>query len=305
MFWKKLFSDYFSFTRKDRVGILAIVILVALAYLLPVFFHTQSTPVKYSLLLPADTIQSAAPDEYSNERPTFSKQGYKEALPELFFFDPNTISTEGWTKLGLRPKTIATIEKYRNKGGHFYKPEDLQKIWGLPPQFWERVKGHIRIAGKNVTINPTQSYPGSEVRNDFKKPRSIAAININEADSASFESLPGIGAKLASRIVAFRDKLGGFHSIAQIAEIYGLKDSTLQAILPFLQISGDVQKLSINKVSKDVLKDHPYFRWKLANAVVSYREQHGPFKNFEELKKITLVTDSIYRKLLPYVLIEN
>ncbi|MEI9908826.1 MAG: hypothetical protein WDO71_03640 [Bacteroidota bacterium] len=39
----------------------------------------------------------------------------------LFHFDPNTIDEEGWKKLGLKEKTIHTIQNYLRKGGHFYK----------------------------------------------------------------------------------------------------------------------------------------------------------------------------------------
>ena len=48
-----------------------------------------------------------------------------------FYFDPNTLSKDGWQKLGIRDKTIKTIQNYLSKGGHFRKPEDLQRVYGL------------------------------------------------------------------------------------------------------------------------------------------------------------------------------
>ena len=48
---------------------------------------------------------------------------------ELFTFNPNTLETEGWRKLGLSERQAKTIMNYRSKGGRFYKKEDLKKIY--------------------------------------------------------------------------------------------------------------------------------------------------------------------------------
>ena len=64
---------------------------------------------------------------------------------ELFYFDPNTIIVSEWKRLGLKDKTIKTIENYRSKGGRFYKPEDLKRIYGLHNDEYERLKPYIKI----------------------------------------------------------------------------------------------------------------------------------------------------------------
>ena len=131
------------------------------------------------------------------------------------------------------------------------------------------------------------------------------AIDINNADLDGFVSLPGIGEKLGTRIINFRDKLGGFHSVTQVAETYGLPDSTYQKIqsLLLLQDSG-IKKISINNATKDELKMHPYIKWKIANAIVEYRDQQGPFKSLEELKKIILLDNETFIKIKPYLMID-
>jgi DNA uptake protein ComE-like DNA-binding protein len=64
---------------------------------------------------------------------------------ELFYIDPNTITGSQWKILELRDKTIKTIENYRSKGGHFYKPGDLQRIYGLHDDEYERLRPYIKI----------------------------------------------------------------------------------------------------------------------------------------------------------------
>ena len=101
-------------------------------------------------------------------------------------------------------------------------------------------------------------------------------VDVNTADTTAFVALPGIGSKLALRIVNFRDKLGGFYSVDQIAEIYGLPDSSFQRIKHLLKLDNpSIKKININTASKDEMKLHPYFKWNLANAIVEYRNQHG------------------------------
>jgi competence protein ComEA len=73
----------------------------------------------------------------------------------------------------------------------------------------------------------------------LKKGKTYSTININAADTSAFSTLPGIGSKLANRIITFREKLGGFYSANQVAEVYGLPDSTFLKIKPYL-IIGDV-----------------------------------------------------------------
>jgi len=118
----------------------------------------------------------------------------------------------------------------------------------------------------------------------------------------AFISLPGIGSKLAARIVAFREKLGGFYKVEQVAETFALPDSTFQKIKSRLIISHvDIKKLNINIATIDELKAHPYLRYNIANAIVQYRTQHGNFSSISDIKKIMMITEEIFNKAAPYL----
>jgi competence protein ComEA len=298
---------YLGFGRKDRIGVIALVLLIGIIYTLPYLFakKTGTFPAKESSLLKADIDTLAGRqrddkqdsyDESQNDRyePTLAKSYQKG---DLFQFDPNTLSIEGWQRLGLSERTSRTIDKYRSKGGRFYKPEEIQKIWGLPAGFYERVKNYIIIT--SVQTDYSNTYEKTYTRPEKK----IVLVDINNADTSAFIALPGIGIRLAARIINFRDKLGGFYSKEQIAETYGLPDSTFQMIKGSLQLSGSVKKFDINLATKDELKTHPYIRWNLANAIVEYRNQHGNFKTLEELKNISLVDETTYDKISHYLVV--
>ena len=54
------------------------------------------------------------------------------------------------------------------------------------------------------------------------KPDTTTAININTASAADFESLPGIGAKTAARIIEYRQKNGAFKRIEELMNVRGI-----------------------------------------------------------------------------------
>jgi len=305
---KEPIKAYFQFSRRDRIGILSLILLIGIIYSLPYFFarENKAFPVEeyHALAKAADSLtdkskggSSTSYDENANDYTYQSDQSRRFTKGALFPFDPNNLSVEGWQKLGLSEKTSRTIEKYRSKGGKFYKPEDIKKIWGLPEGFYERVKNYVVIP--SIRNNYQQS--DFKKTTDTKPEKKVVVVNINEADTSAFIALPGIGSKLAARIINFRDKLGGFYSVEQVAETYGLPDSTFQKIKASLQLSGSVKKLNINTATKDELKLHPYIRWNLANAIVEYRNQHGNFKSLEELKNIALVDEAVFEKMVHYL----
>jgi DNA uptake protein ComE-like DNA-binding protein len=177
----------------------------------------------------------------------------------------------------------------------------------LPPLFKKQEKispiHNIAIAEPPKTkfdstpkLSRAKSYPARPLK------KTVTVIDINQADTTLFIALPGIGSKLAARIIAFRSKLGGFYSVEQIGEIYGLQDSVFQKIKPLLKCnSNDIKKININMITVDELKSHPYIRYYIANNIIAYRDQHGPFQNKEEIKKVVTVTDEVYNKVSPYL----
>jgi competence ComEA-like helix-hairpin-helix protein len=316
MKWKEFATDYLIFTRKDRIGILVVIGLMLIVFLLS---HTLSKNDKLKSTS-NDTTWFIAMKKLEQKEPEKDAQQFRQTIDddyyayqydrsknnynirpkgELFFFDPNTISANGWRKLGLKDKTIHTIQNYLSKGGHFKKPGDLQKVYGLHTDQYERLAPFIKIESvKELNTSKVLSEP-QPAKNFISR---YSAVDINTADTTAFIALPGIGSKLAARIVNFRDKLGGFYSIAQVGETFGLPDSTFQKIKQYLKLNNlSVKKININTATIDELKAHPYIKFSLANPIVAYRNEHGAFSKIEDIKKVMAVTDEIYKKIASYL----
>jgi competence protein ComEA len=313
--WKQFVKEYLSFTRKERLGIISVVLLILFFTILPFFYpyfikKEMADGTAFEKEMARLRIDSSGKKNYTK---SFDNEYYNDYSPnvkyvskkiETFTFDPNTATTTDWIRLGVREKTASTIQKYISKGGRFYKPEDIKKIWGLSKPDVQRLLPYVSI--KNVA----REYPRFE-KKEFAKnstsyaPRVIQKIDVNLADTAAFIALPGIGSKLSKRIISFRDKLGGFYSVEQVAETYLLPDSTFQKIKSYLFVSNSsIKRININTASVDEMKAHPYIKYNMANAIFQYRQQHGNYVNVEQIKKIMIITDEMYQKAAPYFSVE-
>lgn len=130
-------------------------------------------------------------------------------------------------------------------------------------------------------------------------------LNINTTDSLDLMSLPGIGEVFASRIVKYRDLLGGYYYKDQLYEIYGMDSSLVLSIQQYLWIDkSKINRINVNNSTMKRLYSHPYISYKLAKLIVKYREHHGLYNNLEDLKKIPLIDDQLFLKIVVYLVIE-
>lgn len=306
--WTTRVKDYLTFSKKERYGILfllgLIIVFITLSRYLPVKEEEYSKQSFQQEL--ADlriTIDSTSHQKYVKEIPEYDvygpvSEGTSNAKISFFTFDPNTITPSEWRKLGIRERTIQTIQKFKNKGFRFRRPDDLKRIYGLSVTEAEKLMPYVVINEAKPSFEEKSSEP---VRTNYGE-RRFNVININNADTTDLIALPGVGSKLANRIINFRNRLGGFYTIEQVAETYGLPDSTFREIKKWLQCNiAEVKKLNINTATVDELKLHPYIKWNIARAIVNYRNEHGPFSRIEDLKKIDMMADDIFNKIAPYI----
>jgi competence protein ComEA len=340
--WETI-RGYLTFTRKERFGVLFLLILISILFVLPYFFGPSAgdpDPEAYEKMKDGirkfesrfgdSSRQSHSQDRYPGHKP-FGPETYpddKENSPaeEMFYFDPNTISTNDWKRLGLPERLTQTILHYIEKGGRFRKAEDLKKLYGLRQDAYERLLPYVRISKTQDNMQTRSGYyaksvhhlPGVKKADSFFNTRparlnygpelsgkKMEPIDINLADSADWSRLPGIGAKLASRIVHFREKLGGFFQVDQVAETFGLPDSAFHKIKPFLRMTqATLIQLDLNNATKESLQAHPYIRWQVAREIIAFRIQHGGYHSVDELLQLVQMDSVKFEKIKPYLVVK-
>ena len=166
---------------------------------------------------------------------------------ESFRFNPNTVSVEDLIRLGFSEKQAAAIERYRASGGRFRRKADFAKSFVVADSVFRRLERFI----------------------------DIPKVDLNRADSAALDDLPGIGAWYAKRILAYRAELGGYSFPEQLLDIYRFDREKYDALADLVCCSPPVP-YALWSLPADSLQRHPYIRSRqAARSIVLFRE-HTP-----------------------------
>ena len=304
---KNWLNNYFSFTKRELNGLLFLMAVLLIVTVLPYFYNSyfgkpafQSTNEKLALQKLV-LVSKQQPNFYQKIQDEVEDAEVKYPTT-LFKFDPNTITIAQWQKLGLSAKQAQSIINYRNKGGKFYKPEDLQKMYTISTEKYQALLPYIQIEGSGFDNKfEKKSYPDKV---PYVK-KELAIIEINGADTLQLDEIKGIGAAFARRIANYRNKLGGFYKKEQLLEVYGLDTAKYLEIKDQIKIdASSIKKININTVDFDELKYHPYLKFKQINAIIQYRKQHGKFNSIDDLKKVLILTPQIIQNLTPYLVFQ-
>lgn len=290
--WWKSYSHFSSIESK---GIIALVSLIAI--LLVIFIAMPYWLPERDFK--ADPELVAAFEKYKQEHliPEDRNEYTEEAATErtLFAFDPNTLDSTGFMRLGLRSKTVHMLLNWRRKGKKFYKKEDLKPLYTLKEEEYNLLAPYISIASTQQDRFPA-----------FEKPQPLPeVIDLNGVDSATLVRLRGIGPTLAHKIIDRRAALGGFVQHEQLLEVYRFADTTFDMLRKKLAINPQsVKKLKLNTASLRELAAHPYIGKEMAEGIVMLREGLKRYDNIEQLRQVPLMNAEKYRKIAPYFVLE-
>ncbi|MCB9185701.1 MAG: helix-hairpin-helix domain-containing protein [Flavobacteriales bacterium] len=222
---------------------------------------------------------------------------------DYFAFDPNTLDSSGWVKLGFSPKQTAAILKYRNAGAVFRKKEDIKRLFVVDEEKYAELEPFITINELPDKPNPSKEFKAFEATRDQKFEPVI--VELNAADTAQLQHLYGIGPSFAKRIVKYRELLGGYISKEQVLEVYGMDSARYLPIAESLLVDTAYRvRININTADFKTLLRHPYLNKNQVNAIINYRKQHGTFQSISQLQNIHLLKGEPYRKIAPYFTVQ-
>lgn len=306
-------KESFYLQRDDRRAVLTLLALAVVALSLIFWLGESSSPPPTAK---KTNSREKANREYANGRTSSAEKYYKveEVKAERFPFDPNTADSTQLLRLGLAPWQVRSIYRYRAKGGIFRQPSDFARLYGLTRKQYRELRPYIRISPDYL---PAADYyaprrTGDDARSvdssATKAPRYTYTarhklrpgehIAINSADTTQLQKIPGIGSAYARMIIRYRERLGGFITMAQVLESGPVPESALQ----YITIDAtQVRKLNINKLSLNQLHRHPYINFYQAKAICEYRRLHGPLHSLEELRFSPDFPPAQIERLQPYV----
>lgn len=299
------FKPIFSLTRKERSAFFIIILLIIISFIAPWLYRNMRKSQDMEVFIEYLKDSVAEIEEEEVEEQLYSDK--KEI--QYFDFDPNTLSRQEWVRLGLSEAQADVVLYYQERGGRFRDKEDLKKVYVISDEFYIAVEPYIQIIPGKEEIEKENRFERSgnfekkTTENTSKKDEADYKININAADTTEWKKIRGIGPVLSQRIINFKKALGGFYSIDQIKEVYGIEEELFQAIKPKLTLSdsNNYNKIDINVINEVELAKHPYVNRKEAKIIVNYRMQHGDFEHFEEIRKIKGINLEKVSKVFPYL----
>lgn len=288
---KTFLSSYFGFNKQQRNGIYVLISLSLLALLIRLSLNYFIQPDAIQLLnLPVEQINHDSPWHSS-------ATGLSQNISH-FEFNPNTIRFEELLKLGFSKKTADNLIKFREKGFVFHEKKDLLKVYGVDENLFHQLETFIVIPStqKVKQANEFINHSKSNLSQEIKK------LDLNTADSSSLIAIKGIGPNYAKRILKYRSLLGGFYSVEQLKEVYGMTAENYSSIRnQFYADSKAIQKLNLNKDDFKKINKHPYISYELCRSIFDWRRKTTiTVLNVQSI----LNNDSLYGKLLPYLSFE-
>ncbi len=292
---KAALRAFFSYSLVERTGFIAVgsllLLLLAARGSLSWWVDPPAPDPALAATLSAEYAAWRATQE---DAEAVADEGRPALHTESFPFDPNTLDSAGFIRLGMPPKAVKGLLNWRRKGKRFYRAADLEPLYNLPADCYARLAPLVRITDTRGA--------GRFERPEWKRETAPSIIELNTADSATLDRwVPGIGAVLARKIVARREALGGFLDLGQLTEVYRFPDSTMNRLRERLSLDPRKCRLiDLNSVSLERLAAHPYIGEKLGRNMLMYREALGAYTDLTQLRQVPLMTAEIYRKIAPY-----
>lgn len=232
---------------------------------------------------------SKTDDSYSNDPP--------EQDEAILPFPIQNATFNDLKSAGLSSKVANNILRYISAGGKVKNANDLMKIYGMD-------------SSQLIKASPYLIYPSADVvvavdsaKKDYASTRTIRILDLNTATALQLDSLPGIGPVLADRIIKFKEGLKGFFAVSQLKDIYGLPPETFAKIEPYLVVTTPPDLLHINEMDFTNFT-HPYLHNRFPKMIQAYRQNHGPFLDASDLRKVYPPDSTWCEKILPYISFE-
>ena len=209
--------------------------------------------------------------------------------------------------MGLSPSQVHGFLQYRRAGARFYNKKDLERVFVFSSDDIDRIIPYASFPEdpyeKQRLVNQKRKRTQDSLRQVWlslhpAKMKDGEKIDINQADTSGFQTIPGIGSHYSRKIIAYRERLGGFIHLSQISEIEGLPED----IDKWLSIQTvPIRKINLNRMDFKTLLRHPYLNFEQVKAIFNLRNSVGKLQYLEQLSNLPEFTSEDIERLRPYI----
>ena len=269
-----IFQSFFQYSRSQRIGIVILFFIIVLLQSAYYFTDFRVTSVKNSEKLKWLSNQT----EIDNLQ--FKKTTY---LPKIYPFNPNFITDYKGYKLGMSVAEIDRLFAFRKLDKYVNSAQEFQRVTKVSDSLLKTIAPYFKFP--DWVKNKKSNFQTFSKKDYAKKVTTI--LDINQASKEDLMKVYGIGEGLSDRILKQKEILGGFVSMEQMQDIWGLSPEVVEKLNSSFEVSvvPDIKKININNASVKELSQFHNFRYALAKEIVTYRTMNGDIK-IEDLAKI-------------------
>ena len=277
----KTIQTYFKFTKEQRTSIFFLFLIIVVLQLVYFFIDFSTVSKEYpekqkwlSLQTEMDSL----------------KMDSKNSQPKIYLFNPNFITDYKGYKLGMSIQEIDRLLAFRRENKYVNSPEEFQNVTKVSDSLLNLMAPYFKFPDWVNNKKENSKYKEYEAYQNeaFAKKEKIIIIDINQATKEDLVKIYGIGEAISVRILKQKETLGGFVSMEQMQDIWGLSPEVIENLITHFKVLAvpRFKKIEVNNASLRELSQFHYFRHALAKEIVTYRSMNGNIKNIEDLTKI-------------------
>ncbi len=271
-----IFSSFFQFSKSQRSGIF-IFLSCALVFQALYFWIDFKPTNKTNSVVEKQWLSNVTT---TDPTAVYSKKKQYVARP----FNPNFITDFKGYQLGMRVAEIDRLLAFRKSNRFVNSAKEFQQVTKVSDALLNKISPRFKFpnwVSKRYTAK-------SKIFGSIKKEAKIP-IDINKATAEDLKKVYGIGDGLSARILKERTRMGGFVSMDQLEEVWGLSNEVKVSLRDEFVVKElpVFQRININTATIKELTQLHYFKYAVARNIVAYRSMNGPFKNIEDLTKIS------------------
>lgn len=273
-------EDFFSFTKGQRIGLIALIGVILIIQLANFWIDFTPNETKSEDTLQWQSMQTKI-DSLKNTK--------EETKYKMYPFNPNFITDFKGYKLGMNVEEIDRLLTFRKKGKFVNSAQEFQQVTKVSDSLLAKISPYFKfpdwVTNKNYK---SDNHPKYEYKHYEKTIKKIVVQDINSATKEELMEIFGVGDAISDRIIKQREIMGGFISMEQMQDVWGLSPEVIYEMKKHFKIGTmpTINKIDINNASTKELMKLPYFRYALAREIVTFRSMNGGINSEDDLIKI-------------------
>jgi DNA uptake protein ComE-like DNA-binding protein len=277
----KNIKSYFEFSKDQRAGIFSLVVII-LFLQLGFFFFNENVILETDL----------GKQKWLSIQSKFDalKKDKSKTLFKVYLFNPNFITDYKGYKLGMSIQEIDRLLAYRKENKYVNSAKEFQAVTQVSDSLLNNIAPLFKFPDWVNNKKERKEYVDYKNKSivNFPKKEKLVLIDINKATQEDLIKIYGIGEVISKRILILKESLGGFVSMDQMKDVWGLSPEVIANLDSHFKIvaGSNLKKVNINNASLKEMAQFPYFKYPLAKEIIIYRSMNGNFNNIEDLINI-------------------